>query len=52
MHGLGEFGSNVASAGDLSGDGYADLVVGASSQQAGAANEGNAFVYVGMAAGV
>jgi hypothetical protein len=43
----GEFGRSVASAGDVNGDGYADLVVGAIGQDAGALQEGNAFVYLG-----
>jgi FG-GAP repeat protein len=37
------------SPGDLDGDGYADAVVGARSKDAGAANEGNVFVYHGSA---
>ena len=41
----GEFGDSIASAGDLNGDGYANLLVGAYSQ-------GNAYVYFGGADGV
>jgi hypothetical protein len=49
---LGNFGISVASAGDVNGDGYADVVVGAHMQDNGAGNEGNAFVYYGSAAGI
>ncbi|MDI7267127.1 MAG: integrin alpha [Myxococcota bacterium] len=49
---LGRFGLAVAVAGDVNADGYADLVVGAFMQDAGATDEGNAFVYLGSAAGL
>jgi hypothetical protein len=48
----GSFGWSVASAGDVNGDGYADLVVGAPLQNLGAMEEGNAFVYLGGPAGL
>jgi hypothetical protein len=44
----GWFGASVASAGDVNGDGYADIIVGASSAQS---NLGRAYVYLGSAAG-
>ncbi len=45
--GVGSFGSSVASAGDVNGDGYADVIVGA----AGSSDGGRAFVYHGGASG-
>jgi hypothetical protein len=48
----GHFGRSVASAGDVNGDGYADVIVGASGQDSGAADEGNVFVYYGSATGI
>ena len=45
----GAFGTSVASAGDINGDGYADIIVGAS----GAGNTaGSAYVYLGGASGL
>ena len=47
------FGVCVASAGDINGDGYSDVIVGANQYDDGAnANEGRAFVYHGSAAGL
>ena len=46
------FGLSVASAGDVNGDGFADVVVGASEYDHGEINEGRAFVFHGSAAGV
>jgi hypothetical protein len=46
-----EFGSAVASAGDVNGDGYDDVVVGAYSYSNGQSNEGRAYLYLGSAAG-
>lgn len=46
------FGTAVASAGDVNGDGYADLLVGASRFDNGSTNEGQAFVYLGGASGL
>ena len=46
---LAFFGSAVASAGDLDGDGFSDIVVGASGRQGGG---GGAFVYLGSATGI
>src|SRR5581483_4785289 len=41
----GDFGISVASAGDVNGDGYADLIVGAE-------NAGGAYLYMGDASGL
>jgi uncharacterized repeat protein (TIGR01451 family) len=45
----GLFGVSVATAGDVNGDGYADLIVGAYAYDNGQANEGRAFLYYGNA---
>jgi len=47
-----EFGLSVAAAGDVNGDGYADVVVGALRYDNGQADEGRAFAYHGSAAGM
>ena len=46
------FGANLAGAGDVNGDGYADLIVGAEFYDSGEADEGAAFVYLGSASGI
>ena len=47
------FGISVASAGDVNGDGYSDVIIGAYVYDDGAnTNEGRAFVYHGGAAGL
>ncbi|MDP3213039.1 MAG: FG-GAP-like repeat-containing protein, partial [Deltaproteobacteria bacterium] len=46
--GSSDFGISVASAGDVNGDGYSDLAVGASSSTGG----GRAYVYLGGASGL
>src|SRR5262249_32732350 len=46
------FGFSVASAGDVNGDGYADVVIGAPAYASGQTNEGAAFVYLGTATGI
>ena len=45
------FGSSVATAGDVNGDGYSDIVVGASRHDAGGGDRGRAYVYLGGASG-
>ncbi len=45
-------GQSVAGAGDVNGDGYADLIVGAYAYDAGESNEGAAFVFLGSATGI
>ena len=45
-------GSSVASAGDVNGDGYSDIIVGATGFTNGESSEGAAFVYYGSASGV
>jgi hypothetical protein len=46
------FGNAVASAGDVNGDGYADVIVGAPGYDNGQAEEGRALVYLGSAQGL
>ncbi|MGC4103805.1 FG-GAP-like repeat-containing protein [Ferruginibacter sp.] len=46
------FGSSVATAGDVNGDGYSDVIVGANLYDNGQTNEGAAFVYHGSATGI
>jgi len=46
------FGWSVSGAGDVNGDGYADVIVGATQYDNGQSNEGAAFVYHGSAAGI
>ena len=43
---------SVASAGDVNGDGYGDVIVGAFEHDNGQTNEGRAYVYLGSAAGL
>ena len=47
-----EFGSAVATAGDVNGDGFADVIVGARYYDNGETDEGRALVYLGSAAGL
>jgi Secretion system C-terminal sorting domain/FG-GAP repeat/FG-GAP-like repeat len=49
---FGNMGHSVASAGDVNGDGYSDVIVGANLFDAGLNNEGAAFVYHGSATGI
>jgi hypothetical protein len=46
------FGRSVASAGDVNGDTFDDLIVGAFGFDNGQTNEGRAFLYLGSAAGL
>jgi hypothetical protein len=46
------FGNSVSTAGDVNGDGYADVIVGDSFYDNGQYNEGAAFVYHGSASGL
>src|SRR5439155_13951577 len=41
------FGNSVSSAGDVNGDGYADVIVGAYLNDAGGTDAGRAYVYYG-----
>ena len=46
------YGYAVGTAGDVNGDGYADLVVGAPTYDGGLTDEGRAYVYYGSASGL
>ncbi|HMI92793.1 MAG TPA: integrin alpha, partial [Polyangiales bacterium] len=46
------FGWSVAGAGDVNGDGYGDLVIGAINYSNGQTNEGAAFVFHGSSTGI
>ncbi|MDO9043190.1 MAG: FG-GAP-like repeat-containing protein, partial [Desulfocapsaceae bacterium] len=46
------FGWSVSTAGDVNGDGYSDVIVGAYNYDNGEANEGHAFVYHGSSTGL
>jgi len=46
------FGNSVGTAGDVNGDGYSDVIVGARSFDSGQTNEGRAYFYLGSAAGL
>jgi FG-GAP repeat protein/VCBS repeat protein len=47
-----QFGASVAPAGDVDGDGYGDVLVGAPGFDAGQTNEGRAFLYHGSSLGL
>ncbi len=46
------FGYSVSSAGDVNGDGYSDLIIGAPFYANGQTAEGKTFVYLGSASGI
>ncbi|MFC7498786.1 beta strand repeat-containing protein [Enterovirga sp. GCM10030262] len=46
-----QFGTDVANAGDVNGDGYDDIIVGAPLGEAGGTNTGEAYVIFGKAGG-
>jgi hypothetical protein len=46
------FGESIANAGDVNGDGYFDVIIGASRFSNGEENEGGAFVYYGSPSGL
>jgi hypothetical protein len=48
----GHFGAGVGRAGDVNGDGFADVIVGAPGWSGEAAYEGRAYVYLGTASGL
>ena len=47
-----QFGYSVASAGDVNGDNYDDIIVGAAFYDNGQANEGGAFLFFGSGSGI
>jgi hypothetical protein len=47
-----EFGSEVATAGDVNGDGYSDLIVGAPHFDGGRAEQGQAYLFLGSRTGL
>ena len=47
-----QFAASVATAGDVNGDGYSDVVVGAPFYDGGQTDEGRAFVFLGSASGL
>src|SRR5207253_1321479 len=46
------FGGSVAAAGDVNGDGFGDVLIGASNWSGQFINEGRAYLYLGSAAGL
>ena len=48
----GQFGISVSSAGDVNGDGYSDVIIGANCYDNGQTDEGRAYVYLGSSAGL
>lgn len=46
------FGISVAAAGDVNGDGYSDVIIGAPGASYGQTGEGSAFIHLGSASGI
>ncbi len=46
------FGASVAGAGDVNGDGYADVIIGAPNDENDQTDEGRAYLFLGSAAGL
>ncbi len=46
------FGNSMSTAGDVNGDGYADVIIGAYNYDNGQTDEGRAYVYLGSASGL
>ena len=42
-----EFGFSISSAGDINGDGFSDIIIGADENNAGAINAGRVYIYFG-----
>jgi hypothetical protein len=51
MQAYGYFGGSVSGAGDVNGDGYPDVVVGADGEDAGASHAGRAYIFSGQSGG-
>jgi hypothetical protein len=51
-HAHASFGSSVATAGDVNGDGYDDVIIGAPQYSNGQPGEGRAYVFLGSAGGL
>jgi hypothetical protein len=49
---VADFGSDVATAGDVNGDGYSDVIIGAPNFDNGQTDEGRVFLYLGSASGL
>lgn len=47
-----QYGAAVSDAGDVNGDGYSDLIVGAYNYTNGQSSEGAAYIYLGLASGI
>jgi len=47
-----QFGKSVATAGDVNGDGYSDIIIGAPGYDSGLTDQGRAYLYLGSASGL